>query len=110
MKWVKTKGHISEAVTHFNHAIEDLKIGRSVVEVSRCLFDAMNKIQTEWVISENNSEMGEIKALKSMILKGLDTEDHINYLQSAEIRNFVFFEPRPAVARPIVHKAVTNMG
>ena len=55
MKWMKTKGHIAEAVTHFNHAIEDLEIGRSVVEVSRCLFDAMNKIQTEWVISENDS-------------------------------------------------------
>ncbi len=29
-----------------------------MVEVSRSLFDALNKIQTEWIISESDLAMG----------------------------------------------------
>lgn len=97
MNWIttlKSPGHITEAVIHFNQSIEGLKTGWSMVEVSRSLFNALNKIQTEWVLYESEQEMGEVKAFQTMIIKGLDAEAHNNFLQSAEIRNFVFFEPQ----------------
>lgn len=97
MNWIttlKSSGHITEAIIHFNQAIAGLETGWSMVEVSRSFFDALNKLQTEWVLYESGQEMGEIKNFQTMILKGLDAEGYINFLQSAEIRNFVFFEPQ----------------
>jgi len=97
MNWIttlKSTGHITEAVTHFNKAIVGLGAGMSMVEVSRYLFDALNKIQTEWMLSESDQSMGEIKAFQTMILKGLDSKCHSKLLDSEEIGNIVFFEPQ----------------
>jgi len=91
---LKSLGHITEAVTHFNQAIDSLEAGRSMVDVSRSLFDALNKIQTEWLSYESSPKMGEVKTFQTMILKGFGLEGYINFLQSTEIRNFVFFKPQ----------------
>jgi gamma-glutamylcyclotransferase (GGCT)/AIG2-like uncharacterized protein YtfP len=97
MNWImtlKSSGHITEAVYHFNQAMGGLETGWSMVEVSRSFFDALNKIQTEWRLYESDQEMGEIKAFRSMIMKGLNEESTTNFLQSTELSNFVFFEPQ----------------
>ncbi len=93
MSWItalESSGHITEAVSHFNQAIGGLETGGSRVEVSRYLFDALNKIQTEWRMLHNQHALGEVKAFQTMILEGLDTEDRIKFLESDEIRNLVF--------------------
>lgn len=97
MNWIttlKSSGHITEAIIHFNQAIERLEAGWSMVEVSRSFFDALNKIQTEWVLYKSSEAIGEVKAFQTMILNGLDTESYINFLQSVEIENLVFFKTK----------------
>ena len=97
MGWVKalkSPGHITEAIIHFNKAREGLEKSFSNVDVSRSLFDALNKIQTEWGVHEGDQEIGEIKAFQTMILKGLETEDKIKFLQSEEIKDLVSFQPQ----------------
>jgi len=97
MNWIaalKSPGHITEAVIHFNRAIKGLEAEWSMVEASRTLFDAMNKIQTEWRLHERDDSLCEVKAFQTMILKGLDAEDHFNFLQSTEVIDFVTFEPQ----------------
>ena len=94
IKAIKSSGHITEALIHFNQAIKGLGNEWSMVEVSRSLFDALNKIQTEWVLCESAQKMGEVKTFQAMILNALDSQDHINFLQSTEISNLVFYEPQ----------------
>ena len=91
---LKSTGHITEAVAHFNNAIDGLGARMSMVEVSHYLFDALNKIQTEWMLSESDQSMGEVKAFQTMILKGLDSKGHSKLLNSEEIGNIVSFEPQ----------------
>lgn len=46
------------------------------------------------MLSESDQAMGEVKAFQTMILKGLDSEGHINLLDSKEIVDIVSFEPQ----------------
>ncbi len=97
MSWItalKTPGHIAEAVTHFNEASERMESRESRVEASRCLFDALNKIQTEWLLHERDQTMGEVKAFQTMIVKGLLAEARNQLLQTDEMKNLVLFEPQ----------------
>ena len=64
-----------------------------MVEVSRSLFDALNKIQTEWVLQQNSQTIGEIKAFQTMILKEVGNEGHTTFLKSDEIKNLALFQP-----------------
>jgi len=101
MGWIRnlgTPGHITEAIYHFNQAINILNGKACIVEVSRHLFDALNKIQTEWGCCyqdlQDLSEMGEIKRFQKMIEEGLETRPRNEFLKSDELRNFVFFKPQ----------------
>ena len=81
MNWIralKTPGHIAEAVNHFNEGSERMEKPSSRV-ASRCLFDALNKIQTEWLLHERDQTMGEVKAFQTMIVKGLLAEARTNF-------------------------------
>lgn len=95
MGWIRTlksPGHITEAIIHFNQGIEALGNRISMVEVSRSLFDALNKIQTEWVLHQGSQTMGEVKAFQTMVLKEVSTEGHTTFLKSDEIKNLVSFQ------------------
>ena len=97
MNWIsslKKPGHITDAISHFNEAIDRLEDGKPKVEVSGLLFDALNKIQTEWQIHEEYQKEREAKAFQTMISKGLQPESRAELLISSEMRNFVFFEPQ----------------
>lgn len=96
MGWIsalRNPGHITEAVFHFNQTIDLLQRGSSNVEVSRLLFDALNKIQTEWSTHQNSPEIGEVKSFQTMIIEGLEAGYCDEFLRSDELRNFVFFQP-----------------
>lgn len=57
MSWIrllKSPGHITEALSHFNWA-NQLKSKKASVEISRSYFDALNKIQTEWTLDKQVS-------------------------------------------------------
>ena len=97
MNWISklnSPGHISQSINNFNNAVEDLKRKRSLVEVSRLIFDAMNNFQTEWAIFNKDKDWREVHNFQQMIIKSLDKEDLKKLLKSSELNNFVSFEPR----------------
>ena len=97
MNWISklnTPGHISQAINNFNNAIDDLKNKRSVVEVSRYLFDAMNNVQTELAIFEQNQDWREVQNFQKMFLSSFDDKDLKKLLNSSELNNLISFEPQ----------------
>jgi hypothetical protein len=97
MGWLNSlqhPGHITEAVIHFNEAKDRMDQRSSKTEVSRCLFDALNKIQTEWVLRIAHDTMGEVKAFQTMILEGLEEGARDRLFNSNEFKNLVEFEPQ----------------
>jgi gamma-glutamylcyclotransferase (GGCT)/AIG2-like uncharacterized protein YtfP len=97
MSWLNSlqqPGHITEAVIHFNAAKDRMDQWSAKTEVSRCLFDALNKIQTEWVLHAADDTMGEVKAFQTMILEGLEAGARDQFFNSNELKNLVEFEPR----------------
>lgn len=89
-----SSGHISEAIVHINQARDNHAINRLVVDVARIYFDGLNKLQTEWVLKQQENDVSEIKAFQSMILQGLRSEVRRDFLQSSELRSLVFLEPQ----------------
>ena len=66
MNWISklnSPGHISQSINNFNNAVEELKSKRSLVEVSRLIFDAMNNFQTEWAIFNKDKDCNIISNL-----------------------------------------------
>jgi len=98
MNWLNSlqhPGHITEAVIHFNEARDRIDERSSETEVSRLLFDALNKIQTEWVLhAANDTIRGEAKVFKTMILEGLEAEARDCFLNSDELKNLAAFGPQ----------------
>ena len=97
MSWLnslKQQGHITEAVIHFNEAKDRIDQRSSKTEVARFLFDALNKIQTEWVLHAANDTMGEVKAFQTMILEGWEAEARDWFFNSDELKNLAEFEPQ----------------
>lgn len=97
MSWftsLNNAGHITQTIIHFNRAIDSHENRISKVEISRCFSDALNKIQTEWLIHQDKQEKGKIKAFREMILDGMDKDALIELMNCDELRNFVLFEPQ----------------
>lgn len=93
---LKNPGHITEAVIHFNEALDAANRRRSSVEISRALFDGLNKIQTEWVLhrsGEFEPQIGEIKAFQLMTLE-IGPVAREQLLRSPELESVVAFEPQ----------------
>jgi len=96
MSWVSTlesAGHLGEAVTHFNEALDFLERDGTEVNATRCLSDALNKIQAEWSLLDN-VEMGEVKTFQTMLQVELDPEDQATFLCSDEVGRLLRLEPR----------------
>lgn len=95
MAWftIQQPGHLVEALFHFNEALDREEQGSLRKEVSRFLFDALNKIQTEWVSLVAEQTMGEVKAFQTMILEGLHEESRHALLASDELKTLAEFEP-----------------
>lgn len=87
-------GHMTEALFHFNHALGMSNGHPPKVEVARTMFDGLNKLQTEWLMSQADQQLGEVKAFQEMILRGLSTHERDTLLRRAEIQNFVALSPR----------------
>jgi hypothetical protein len=97
MGWLNSlqqPGHITEAVIHFNEAKDRMDQRSSKTEVARCLFDALNKIQTEWVLRVANDTMAEVKAFQTMMLEGLEVGARDGLFNSNAFKNLVEFEPQ----------------
>lgn len=86
--------HLVEAIIHFNQAKDRIDQEASQTEISRCLFDALNKIQTEWVLRTADDTTGEVKAFQTMILEGLEEESRYLFFKSDELKNLVDFKPQ----------------
>jgi gamma-glutamylcyclotransferase (GGCT)/AIG2-like uncharacterized protein YtfP len=65
----------------------------SKVDTARTLFDGLNKLQTEWLMSQTDQQLGEVKAFQTMILHGLSSEARDSLLRSAEIQSLVALNP-----------------
>ena len=97
MGWISTlrsPGHIPEAISHINQANKDFEAGRAQVDVARSLFDALNKIQTEWMGLHERDEIGELKAFQTMIRERFKPEEHSDFLHSEELKSLVSFKPQ----------------
>ena len=87
-------GHITEAAAHCNHASDLRDSGGTSVEIAKALFDALNKLQDEWLSQRTGKEpLGEMPAFRQMIL-GLTPDARITFLQSVEHRSFVDLTPQ----------------
>ena len=96
MSWVSTlesAGHLGEAVTHFNEALDLLERDGTEVDATRYLSDALNKIQTEWSLLDN-VEMGEVKTFQTMLQATIDPEDQATFLCSDDVGCLLRLEPR----------------
>jgi gamma-glutamylcyclotransferase (GGCT)/AIG2-like uncharacterized protein YtfP len=87
-------GHITEALNHFNHAKVMLVSHATKIEVARTLFDGLNKLQTEWLMSHDDEELKEVKAFQTMICRGIPSEAKNTLLESAEIQSLVVLNPK----------------
>jgi gamma-glutamylcyclotransferase (GGCT)/AIG2-like uncharacterized protein YtfP len=87
-------GHITEAIVHFNYAL-DLKYRHSSsVDVAQAMFNALNKLQTEWLMNQSEQQIGEVKAFQAMILSGLPLQSRDAFLQTTQTRSIVTLEPK----------------
>lgn len=97
MNWLgllQDPGHIDQAIIHFNEAKDRIEKRSSETEVSRFLFNALNKIQTEWVLHAANDTMREGKAFQTMILEGLEAEARDCFFNSDALKNLAAFQPQ----------------
>ena len=105
MNWISkldSPGHIGSAVNTYNYSIEKLNKSEYfqplMVDVSRSLFDSMNNIQTAWrtykIDTGDNEKGGEISDFQSMIIETINKDEYIDLLQSKQIKDFIFLEPR----------------
>lgn len=89
-----TMGHMTEALFHVNYAMDMLASHASRIDVARILFDGLNKLQTEWFMSQGDQQLGEVKAFQTMILHGLSSEARNILLESAELQSLVALNPK----------------
>ena len=91
---LKTPGHVGEAIIHYNHALDKKDGGLPKVDVARALFDGLNKLQTEWLMGQQDQQVGEVKRYQLMILSELQAELRRGFLRSDELRALVLLEPQ----------------
>lgn len=89
-----TVGHMTEALFHFNHARGMSNGHPSKVGVAHTMFHGLNKLQTEWRMSQADQQLGEVKAFQEMILRGLSSDERDALLRSAEIQSLVALSPK----------------
>jgi len=86
-------GHLIEALFHFNQAFDMGLRYASKVHVARTLFDGLNKLQTEWLMSQAGQQLGEVKAFQTMISLGLSLEAKDALLRSDQVQSLVALNP-----------------
>lgn len=88
-------GHLTEAIYHFNGAMDKIEDGTRYVDISRCLSDCLNKLQMEWVHHNSEFEGREIAAFRGMIYDviGSDINKYSKLLDSTELINLSKFHP-----------------
>jgi gamma-glutamylcyclotransferase (GGCT)/AIG2-like uncharacterized protein YtfP len=97
MNWMNTSGefgHLNEAMIHFNESIEADAEGASRVAIAGYLSNTLNKIQTEWLLRENQQAMGQVRSFQTMIANAVASDDQTEFLLSGEVKNLVYLEPR----------------
>lgn len=96
MSWIsklESQGQITVALTHYNQAMTQIHTEQSFVEIARLLFNAMNKIQNEWVSTQTVFFDGDGKAFQTMIGEALSSMDSSCFISSEEVSKLVYFEP-----------------
>lgn len=87
-------GHLTEAIIHFNQALDRQGHGASATEVAGLLADALNKIQTDWIVGQSEPPDGETRAFQNMILARLSPADRAALLGSDELPALVSLQPQ----------------
>ena len=96
MSWLsalKSAGHLGEAVSRFNDALDLLERDGAEVDAARCLSDALTRIQTEWSLVEHQEETGEVKTLQTMLAQALSRQALAELLSSGEAANLLGLAP-----------------
>jgi gamma-glutamylcyclotransferase (GGCT)/AIG2-like uncharacterized protein YtfP len=97
MTWLSTResaGHLGEAVSHFNEALDLLERDGTEADATRCLSDALNEIRTAWSRFEARESTGGAGTLQAMLTQALCPEAQTELLSSDEVLDLLSLEPR----------------
>lgn len=88
-------GHLNEAITHYNSALDKIENNGSNIEICRSLFDCLNKIQTEYIRSKQLRIRRESDAFSTMIKEIFEEnpESVDIFLKSRELQSFSDLSP-----------------
>ena len=89
-----TASHLAQALFHFNHAFDMAAGQASKVDVARALLDGLNRLQTHWLLSQDDRHLGELQALRTMILLGLSSEAQDTFVRNEQVQHLVAPDPR----------------
>ena len=87
MTWLsapESAGHLGEAVSHFNEALDWLERDGTESEATRCLSDALGEIQTAWSLSGDRKPTGGVEAFLAMLTQELSPDARTELVGSDE--------------------------
>ncbi len=85
--------HLAQALFDFNHAFDMAAGQASKADVARALVDGLNKLQAQWLMSRDDRPLGELEALRTMILLGLSGEAQDTLVRSEPLQQLVALNP-----------------
>ena len=96
MSWLsahKGDGHLCEAVSRFNEALDVLERGGPDADATRFLSDALRAIQAEWSLLQTTPEPDDVGTFGAMLRQELSSEAQAELLGSHEVANVLGLEP-----------------
>jgi gamma-glutamylcyclotransferase (GGCT)/AIG2-like uncharacterized protein YtfP len=88
------QGHIAESLDHINEALDAGDQSRSKTYVAERLFDGLNKLQTEWMITQTDQGLHEVRAFIGMILDGIPSSVCNDLFRNQELQVLVNLQPQ----------------
>jgi gamma-glutamylcyclotransferase (GGCT)/AIG2-like uncharacterized protein YtfP len=103
MSWLSASecsGHLGEAVSRFNEALDLLERDGTEREAMRRLSDALGSIQVEWSHLGTQERTGEVDTFRAMLARTLGTDAQAELLNSSQVARLLGLEPNvPPVGR-----------
>lgn len=80
-------GRLCEAVSHVNEALDLLEQDGREADATRCLTDALSKIQAVWWQLQTPVELDHVGAFQAMLAQAISAEAQAELLSSDEVAN-----------------------
>lgn len=83
-------GHLTEALVHYNEALDQIEDDRAAVDVAEIIFRCLNKLQTGMAADD----LGEVAGFVELVRIATDTEDSRLRFLGDELRDLAALEPQ----------------